>query len=91
MTKIPSVELVKEIKIKITDTLIDHEFISVWVNTAIDLIVESLQKEKEKATEARDQEWRDAIQGLINVSNDASSNDWFNGLRACRSIKLPTK
>ena len=91
MTKIPSVELVKEIKLKITDTLIDHEYISDWVNTAIDLIVESLQKEKAEATEARDQEWRDAIQGLINASNEHSSVDWFNGLRACRSIKLSTK
>ena len=91
MTKIPRVELVEEIKTKITDTLIEHEYISDWVNTAIDLIVESLQKEKEKEIEARDQEWRDAIQGLINVSNEHSSDDWFNGLRACKSIKLPTK
>lgn len=35
----------------------------------------------------RDNEWRDAIKYLIN--NSDGTQDWFNALRACRSINLP--
>ena len=86
MTKIPSVE----------DKVVTEFFTKCRVHLRSDphgrcavehALVQALTAERE----ARDQEWRDAIQRLINVSNEHSSDDWFNGLRACRSIKLPTK
>ena len=93
MTKIPSVE---EWKLRVealhpTSFCNAHDIDEMnWEHDkkgTIEMIEEALTAERE----ARDQEWRDAIQRLINVSNEHSSNDWFNGLRACRSIKLPTK
>lgn len=40
----------------------------------------------QQAKEERDEEWRNSIQGLINTSNENASQNWYNGLRACKSI-----
>ena len=65
MTKIPSVEEVEEIKAKITDTLTEHDYVSDWVNTGIDLIVESLQAECTAQREAGAREVLLSIQKIV--------------------------
>lgn len=40
-----------------------------------------------QSAEARDEEWRKAISNII--QNSEGSQDWFNGLRACKSISFP--
>ena len=42
--------------------------------------------EREKAVEERDRQWRNAIRYIID--NSEGSQDWFNALRACKSIQI---
>ncbi len=53
--------------------------------------IENLREEIiQEAEQRRDEEWRKAIQNLIEVSNENSSQDWFSGLRTCKSISFPS-
>ena len=65
MTKIPSVEIVEATKAKITETLTEYDYISDWVNTGIDLIVESLQAERTAEREAGAREFVSELRKVL--------------------------
>lgn len=59
------------------------------VESSVNAILHIISKAKEEARRERDNQWRQAIGDLIKVSNENSSQDWYDGLRACKSIQLP--
>ena len=98
MTKIPSVEIVEATKAKITDTLTEHDYISDWVNTGIDLIVESLQAECTAQREAGAREALLELEGearlaIVEWENSADYDHTTNdGLYLfCQTIALKRK
>ena len=47
-------------------------------------LIQAERQKREEVVHERDKQWKEAIQYLIN--NSDGTQDWFNGLRACRSI-----
>lgn len=52
-----------------------------------EVVFEHIDQIATQSAEARDEEWRKAISNII--QNSEGSQDWFNGLRACKSISFP--
>jgi len=96
MTKIPRLELVAEIKAKITNTLIGHDYLSDWVNTGIDGIVESFQADLTVEREAGAREERESyiIKLKDIVSADAFvgfSPEEFRGVKKLALLEIRRK
>lgn len=61
-----------------------------WINRPDydQVIIQALTSYANSRIQERDEEWRKAIQNLINISGENASQDWYDGLRACKSITL---